>query len=132
MTLKTKILVHFDDADPGGIVFFANYLKLAHRALEEALPKAGIPWEKWFGTKDYGVPLRHIEADYQKPIRPGTFIEVEQTLTKLGTSSVTFESLMKDDQGNLCAKVTHTHVFVDMKNKTSIQIPGEIRKVLEA
>lgn len=131
MTLKSKFLVHFDDADPGGIVFFGNYLKLAHRALEYALPQVGIPWDKWFATKEYGVPLRHVEADYRKPIRPGTFIEVEQKVLKLGNSSVTFESLLKNDQNELCAVLTHTHVFVDMKTKSSIPIPEGIRQVLE-
>lgn len=130
MTLKSKIMVHFDDADPGRIVFFANYLKLAHRALEIALPQAGIPWEKWFATRDYGVPLRHIEADYRKPIHPGTFIDVEQKVMKLGNTSVTFESQLKNDQGDVCAVITHTHVFVDMKTKSSINIPEDIRKVL--
>ena len=131
MTLKTKILVHFDDADPGGIVFFANYLKLAHRALEEALPKAGIPWDQWFATKDYGVPLRHVEADYKQPIHPGTFIHVEQTVKRVGETSVTFASLLKNETGDLCATVTHTHVFVDMKTKQSIAVPEKIRAILE-
>lgn len=130
MTFKSKLMVHFDDADPGGIVFFANYLKLAHRALEHALPKAGIPWDQWFATKDYGVPLRHVEADYQKPIKPGTFIDVEQTVVRLGNSSVSFESLIKDEAGELCATIKHTHVFVDMKTKSAINIPENIRKIL--
>ena len=130
MTLKSKIMVHFDDADPGGIVFFANYLKLAHRALEYALPKAGIPWEKWFRPESYGVPLRHVEADYRKPVRPGSYVDVEQKITRLGNTSVTFESELKNDQGELCAVITHTHVFVDMKTKNSINIPEDIRQVL--
>ncbi len=123
-------MVHFDDADPGGIVFFANYLKFAHRALEQALPQAGIPWEKWFTVREYAVPLRHVEADYLKPIRPGTMIDVEQKVLKLGNTSVTFESLLKNDQGEICAVITHTHVFIDVKTKSSTNIPEDIRQVL--
>src|SRR5213080_1680366 len=100
-----KFTVSFDDADSEGIVFFGNYFRLAHRALEAHLPGLGIPWKEWFANKDWGVPLRHVEAEYLQPLRPGDAFDVVIKVLELGESSVHFGYDFLTAEGKPAAKV---------------------------
>jgi len=117
----------FDEADGEGIVFFGNYFRLAHRALEFHLPQIGIPWVTWFRHPEYGVPLRHVEADYMAPLRPGDTLNIEVGVTKLGDSSVEFIHRFTHADGKPAATVRTVHVFVSRKTFYKVQIPEDIR-----
>lgn len=127
-----KFTVNFDEADGEGIVFFGNYFRLAHRALEAYLAQIGFPWEEWFKNKDFGVPLRHVEADYLRPLRPGdTFIAVIR-ISEIGESSVTFDYEFQDPAGKPLAKIKTAHVFASRKDFKKMTIPESIRHRLKA
>jgi acyl-CoA thioester hydrolase/1,4-dihydroxy-2-naphthoyl-CoA hydrolase len=122
--------VHFDECDPAGIVFFGNFFRLAHRAIEEYLPTVGIPWNEWFLGKGYAAPLVHAEADYKSPLFQGEKYKASVQLQKMGESSVTFTTTFAAVNGRLCATVTTVHAFIDTKTKTKIAIPSSIRDAL--
>jgi 1,4-dihydroxy-2-naphthoyl-CoA hydrolase len=130
--------VAFDDADGEGIVFFGNYFRLAHRALEAILPQWELTWHDWFQHPDYGAPLRHAQAEYLKPLRPGDLVRAQVRVARLGESSVelTTELLLRSPSATSeatlvrAAVITTTHVFVDRKLKTKTSIPSNIRNKL--
>ncbi len=124
-----RATVPFDEGDIEGIVFFGNYFRLAHRALEQTLPQWGIPWKDWFKHPDWGVPLRHVEADYLKPLRPGDEYEVRVTIKELGESSVHF-NFEFISQGATVARLKTSHVFVRRPDMVKIPVPDPIRKCL--
>jgi YbgC/YbaW family acyl-CoA thioester hydrolase len=127
-----KFTVNFDEADGEGIVFFGNYFRLAHRALEQYLAQIGFPWEEWFKNKEFGVPLRHVEADYLRPLRPGdTFLAVIK-VAEIGESSVSFDYEFQDQAGKPLAKLKTAHVFASRADFRKISIPENIRARLEA
>src|SRR4051812_33600871 len=105
-----KMTVKFDDADGEGIVFFGNYFRLAHQALEQWLPQVGIPWKEWFANKEWGVPLRHVEADYMQPLRPGDEFSVVVRVAELGDTSVHFSYEFQDGAGLTLSRVKTSHV----------------------
>ncbi|HMN69115.1 MAG TPA: thioesterase family protein [Bdellovibrionales bacterium] len=125
-----KFTVAFDEADGEGIVFFGNYFRLAHRAHEAWLPKIGIPWVDWYKHREYGVPLRHVEADYRKPLRPGDEFEVRLTVHEIGESSVTFAYEFTSG-GAVVALLKTAHVFVSRPAMKKLAIPAEIRAKLQ-
>lgn len=130
-TPHVKTLIAFDDADSEGIVFFGNYFRLAHRALEQWLPLVGIPWSEWFSHADYGVPLRHVEADYLGPLRPGQAVEIGIGVRDLGESSVTFAYDFRVGDRPTSA-LTTAHVFVNRHTRQKTAIPESLRARLEA
>ena len=129
--LSTKLFIHFDDGDPGGIMFFPNYFRLSERAFELALVEDGVDWREWFDHPQWAVPLRHVEAEYRRPLTPGQFCRVDQCVARLGQTSVTLNSDFFDQAGNPCATVTTTHVFIDRKTMKSRPIPDALRRLLE-
>lgn len=125
MAVSLKFTVPFDEADGEGIVFFGNYFRLAHRAFEQFLPHIGIPWKDWFDHEQWGVPLRHVEADYLKPLRPGDEYEVRISIADLGESSVHFNYEMIAG-GAVTAKLKTSHVFVSRPEMKKIGVPPAI------
>lgn len=124
--------VPFDEADGEGIVFFGNYFRLAHRALEQWLPTVGIPWDEWFKNPAWGVPLRHVEADYLRPLRPGDHFEAKISVLEIGESSIHFTYEFLGREGQVLAKLKTSHVFVTRPEMKKQKIPAAIRSRLES
>lgn len=125
-----QFTVAFDEADGEGIVFFGNYFRLAHRALEAYLPTKGIAWAEWFHNPEWAVPLRHVDADYRQPLRPGDTFESEIQVSEIGESSLTFIFEFKTLTGQPIAILKTTHVFVDRKTRKKRAIPSSVRQSL--
>ncbi len=132
MTFQTQVSIRFDDCDPAGIVFFGNFFRLAHRAIEDLLPSIGLTYADWFLSKEYAAPLVHAEADYKSPLWQGQKCKVTVAVETLGQSSVTFTSKFLSPNGQLVAVVTTVHAFIEIKTKTKLNIPEKIRQALEA
>lgn len=128
-----ELFIHFDDADPAGIVFFGNFYRLAHRALELALPQWNLTWADFFHDQRVGFPVRHCEADYMKPVRPGAPIYATVAVENLGETSVTFRTEFResaDVSGPVNAVVRVVHVCIDVKERKKTAIPESLRKAL--
>lgn len=129
---RVEIFVHFDDGDPAGITFFANYFRMSERAWELGLVKNGIDWKEWFDHPEWGIPLKTVQAEYHNMLRPGQNCTVELGVKHLGDSSLTLQFEFYDAQKNHCASVRTTHVFVDKKIRKKRSIPDHLRKFLES
>lgn len=130
--VEIEMFVHFDDGDPAGITFFANYFRFAERAFELSLQNGPVTWRDWFDHPDWGVPLKHVEAEYRRPLRPGQKCFVQQSVEKIGDSSLVLLSHILDAEKDLCAVVKTTHVFIDKATLKKRSIPPAIRKFLQA
>jgi acyl-CoA thioester hydrolase len=59
-------------------------------------------------------------------------VSVGLSVIKIGTSSVQYSlGVFKNNQAEICALGTFTHVYVDRINNRPVPIPNEIRKVLQ-
>jgi len=124
------MFIHFDEGDPGKIMFFPNYFRLSQRAFELCLRQHEVPWREWFDHPDWGVPLRKVTSEYFHPIKPGQMAEVEVAVHRVGDSSVTLHTQIKNEDGKLCAAIETTHVFASTKSLKSIPIPDFLREFL--
>ncbi|HHI68822.1 MAG TPA: acyl-CoA thioesterase [Planctomycetes bacterium] len=127
---RTEVKVRFFEADPAGVLFFARFFAKAHEVLEEFVTAAGIPWEDWFGGKETLVPLKKVEADYKRPLRPGEIVPAELSVLELGRSKVVFLVRFLGEGGPACL-VRMTGVFVRARDMRPVSIPPAIREKLE-
>ncbi len=122
----------FDQSDPAGILFYGNYPRLAHRAIEEFIVHMGFNWEQWFANPLLGVPIRRLEVDYLSPLWAGKIYHWQVSLEKLGDSSLEFNvSVVEKSTFSLCARIRSVHVFIDLKDKKKLPIPPEFRQRLQ-
>lgn len=122
---EKKILVHFDQADPAGLLFFGSYFPIAHRFMEEFLSSL-FPWKDWYSHPDWGACIRHTEAEYCNPLFAGDFCTLTLFLKKMGKSSLSFEVSFHKEKV-LSAKLGITLAFVDKKEKKKREIPEYMR-----
>ena len=133
--MRYPITVHFDEADPRGILFFGRILPVAHRVFEDfVVPALVARWEDWFLSDEFLVPIRHAEASFTGPMRPGGRYEAEVEIATIGATSFEVRTRFFDVGGReerLCAETRVTQVFADPATFTKQPIPREIRTRLE-
>ena len=129
---EQKFFAAFDDSDPGGIVFFGNYYRIAHRLFEQFLLQLGLSWSDWFSGQEILIPLVHSEADYKQPLHAGRTYLGKVWVETLGQTSITigYQFLTEDGEKD-CASLKTVHVFVDRKTMKKIEIPQAFRRRLE-
>ena len=80
--------VYFEDTDAAGVVYYANYLKLAERARTEALRDLGVPHAEL--TERHGLifMVRRAKLDYLRPARLDDSLVVTTRPLAIGAASV--------------------------------------------
>jgi acyl-CoA thioesterase FadM len=86
-TFQSRIQIKFHEADPAGIMYFANIFSLAHDTFELFIQKAGYTWAEWFKQTEYIIPIRHAECDYLRPFKAGDVYDVQAMVSEFSTSS---------------------------------------------
>lgn len=130
MAYKTQIQVRFEHGDPGGISFFPNVYRFAHEAYENFVAHMGFSYKEWFGNKEWGLPIRHSEADYFRPLFCGKKYDVQVSIEKLGESSFTTMYEIKEGD-NLHVVIRLVHTFFDIQKRAKMPMPSDIRTRLE-
>jgi 1,4-dihydroxy-2-naphthoyl-CoA hydrolase len=119
----------FDDSDPGGIVFFGNYYRIAHRIFEQFVIAQGLSWSDWFSGKDVVIPLVHSEADYKRPLFAGRSYLAKVQVESMGSSSMTIRyQFLTEDGSKECATLKTVHVFVEKGSMSKTDIPQNFRE----
>jgi len=82
--------IYYDDTDAGGVVYYANYLKLCERAKQEFFLKNGIDL---FKLHNEGILLvvSSVNAYYKKPIYLGDWVDVDVEITQVKNASLTLK-----------------------------------------
>jgi acyl-CoA thioesterase FadM len=150
MALTRTVTVRFDEADARGILFYGRLQELAHRVFEDFVVSEVVPrWEDWFLSPEFIVPIKHAEATFYRPMRPGHEYRAELELVRIGESSfdvrvrfwdaatveraATGPTERADTTGPvLCAETRVSHVFADATRFRKIPIPSALRSRLEA
>ena len=121
----TKLRTNFFDADPAGILFYANIYRLAHAAYEEMIKSWGIGEDVFF-SPEFAMPIIHSEADYKHPIFAHEELTVNISASQLKKHSLELSYFFYCN-GELKAAVKTVHVFVDKKQMKKIEIPEPLR-----
>jgi acyl-CoA thioester hydrolase len=124
-----RLRVRFHECDPQGVVFNAHYFAYFDVALTEM-------WRAAFGSYqsvvDDGTDVVVVEASatYRAPARFDDEIDIELTVARLGTTSMTTETAIRRD-GQLLVEGRLVHVFVDPATMAKQTIPDRVRAGLE-
>jgi len=81
--------VRFSDCDPGGIVFFPQYLVMLNGVVEQWFDDAlQIPYATLIGARRLGLPTVRLEVDFTAVSRHGDALAWRVLVEKLGRSSL--------------------------------------------
>ncbi len=128
---RRPVTVRFDEADARGILFYGRVQALAHRVFEEFVVAELVDrWEDWFLSDRFIAPIRHAEATFHRPMRPGHRYGAELSVTKVGESSFEVVTRFVDPEATepaVCAETRIVKVFADPAAMKKIPIPSAIR-----
>ena len=111
------------DTDAGGRIHFTAAFRWAEAAETALLRSLGL-------LDDWGdYPRRAVEAEYLAVLRFEDEFDVELTLEKVGTSSITYGWEIRRPDGEVCIRGRHTAVHVDADGRPAPLSP-EARRVL--
>ncbi len=106
-TAMFRTRVYYQDTDAGGVVYFANYLKLFEKSWFEYLASIGVILPEWEASGVF-IMVKKVLLDLLEPARYGDELEVRtsvsdvknaqfmllHTVTKNGTATTRGETLM--------------------------------------
>lgn len=118
--------IAFHETDAAGIVYFANYFRLAEEAETHALASLSSPDT----FRHFAYPRVHVEADYHAPLRFFDEVTVAARLTRIGSSSLHWEFTISGQQG-VCATVRAVSARRHMSDGSAAPYNDAERKLLE-
>ena len=123
-----RFCVHFDETDPGGVLFFGRLFFHAHRAYENFLHQRGLPLAQLMKERQLALPIRKAEAEFFRPLHLDQWVIVEVSLARLGHTAFELDHRFIAD-GALVAQARTVHVAVG-KDGRPIPLPPALGRAL--
>jgi acyl-CoA thioester hydrolase len=121
---RHRLRVRYNECDPQGVVFNANYLTYFDLTMTELWREVG----GYQAMVDAGVDMVVAEARvlYRSPLRFDDEFELQAQIARLGETSMTTHILLARD-GQPAAQGELRHVFIESGGGSTAQIPDPIR-----
>lgn len=120
--------VFLADTDATGIVYFANFFRLAVEGLESLLADNHLAVSTEIIEGNFAFPVVHASADYKEPLLAGDHVKILLTVQEIGDSSVTLASTFIKEVREV-AKLKVVHALVSKKTKKSVALPSKYREL---
>ncbi len=130
MEFQTRIKIHFDEADPAGMVFAGHIFNKIHRCYEEFIEALGQNSQKFFMGTDLIYPIRRMEAEYFKPLSVLNTYQTTIRVCSLSESAFQLQFDIKEKDHIFC-QVRSIHVCCEKQKMKKTALPGDLRQKLE-
>ena len=133
MPFTTRIVVRFGDCDPAGLVYYPALFHYCHVAMEEFfVARCGKSYARLMAEERLGFPTVNASAEFFAPFVYGEEAEVEVFVSRVGTSSATFEyRLRRAGEDALRARATLVQVALNLDERRPVPVPEELRRAFE-
>ncbi len=121
--------VGFSDTDAQAVVYYGRYMPYFDLARVEYHRSLDMLRE---GAQDRQFVMRAMQVEYHKPARFDDPIEVDVRISRIGTSSVTYEFAAYLEGDELAVVATQTLVLVDLDERKPCRVPDWWRERIRA
>jgi acyl-CoA thioester hydrolase len=126
------IRVRFADTDLQGIVFNGNYMTYYDVAWTEYFRAVGFQWKDLLAL-GVDTVLARTTMEFKAPARFDEVLEVHTRVSKIGTTSLTFEfEIYPQGEDRLIGSAVSLYVCVDPKTLKSTPAPEILRQRITA
>jgi 4-hydroxybenzoyl-CoA thioesterase len=124
--------VRFEEVDAAGIVYFPKIVSYAHEAMEDFFDSIEGGYPGLIMERRLGLPAVKLESEFSAPLRYGDEFRIETSVAELGGRSVVFRfRILRVSNDQLCATLHHTVVMSDLRALKSVDMPADVRTLLE-
>jgi 1,4-dihydroxy-2-naphthoyl-CoA hydrolase len=127
---KIEAKIKLPDTDAAGILFYANYFKLAHDVYESFMDDIGYSLRYVLQEGDVLLLIAHAESDYKSSFHIGDKYEVHLKVEKMGRTSFVLAYRFYNGSGELNASLKTVHVAVDKKSQEPVALPENLHRKL--
>jgi len=125
---NTSLRVRYKETDQMGVVYYSNYLVWFEVARAELLRDIGHTYRGIEEELGLRLMVLEVRCRYKSPARYDDLIDIACSVTKLGSSSITFAYKVTRGKDILTEAET-VHVFTDTTGKPK-RMPQTLREVL--
>ena len=125
-----KLTAQVHDTDAAGVIYFANFYRMAHSAYEEFMESIGFSIRYFLDEAEVVQLIVHYEADYKISVRTGDKLRVELKIEKVGSSSYVLSYNIFNDKNEIAAALKTVHVSVDKEKRTKVPLPEKFKETL--
>ena len=130
-SFRHRLRVRYNECDPQGIVFNANYLAYADIAITELYREAFGSWQAPMDEHGVDMLVAAASVRYLAPLHFDEEFELVVTVPRIGETSTTTR-VMVEREGAAVAEVDVRHVFVDAASRVKTAMPEAVRERLAA
>lgn len=118
LSLRTEILVRFNEADPLGIVWHGHYIRYFEDGREAFGNQYGIGYLDFY-KKGYIIPVVHVECSFKKSLRYGDTVIIETLYSPCDAAKLLFSYRLYNKKNHqLVATGSSVQVFLDSASST--------------
>ena len=128
---STASTVRLQHTDAAGVLFFADYFRIAHDAYEDFLSSIDYPIRFVIEEAEALLLIIHAESDYRRPLRVGDKIHTNVVVDKIGGSSFVLKYEISDSDNEIVANLTTVHVAADSRTGKKRSLPIELADKLK-
>ena len=130
MLFSTRITVRFGDCDPAGLVYYPAIFHYFHAAMEEFFAaRCGTTYARLMRERRIGFPTVNAQTEFLAPMVYGDEIEIEVSVSRVGTSSAAFEyAARRASDRSLRARSTQVQVAMDLDTHRAVPVPEDLRR----
>ena len=130
MEFSFAVRIYLEDTDPGGIVYYVNYLKFLERARTEYMRSLGFDRPDTFNTASMFV-VRDLAVRYLSPAFLDDEIRVTASLTNVKGASIGMRQNIFRDENKL-VDASLSLVWVARQNLMPCRLSKEMRLALRS
>ena len=130
MEFSFTVRIYIEDTDPGGIVYYVNYLKFMERARTEFMRSLGFDRSATFNSTSMFV-VRDLAVRYLSPAFLDDEIRVTASVTNVKGASIDMRQNIFRDENEL-VDASLSLVLVDRENLMPCRLSKEMRLALSS
>ncbi len=116
------VRIYYEDTDAGGIVYYANYLRLAERARTEYIRALGCTQSEALEEEKCGFTVRHVEIDYKKPAKLDDELVITCELQEVkGAAAVMHQEVLRGE--DILATIEVKVAYINLERLRPVRIP---------
>jgi acyl-CoA thioester hydrolase len=123
-----RVRVYYEDTDAAGVVYYANYLRMAERARTEMMRLAGADHAEMAAKDGVVLAVRDCTIEYLSPARLDDVVEIRTRITQsLGASLRAVQDFSRD--GTVLARMNIRLACVGAADQPA-RLPPSVRAAL--
>ena len=132
MSFYYRRIVHFQDTDAAGVVYFVNVLAVCHEAYEASLAAFDINLKVFFSNQEIAIPIIHANVDFRRPMFCGDELTIELMPKTWGDDEfeISYQVFLKEVGKKWAARASTKHVCIHPQSKSRQKLSDEIRRWL--